>query len=156
MTKTWKFICALIIVVFAAALLGMAATSDNRRAEESNWNGNGGVEKVLADINKSGVNATAVSFADIYGKDYVYAVPLCPGDNKDVLNQIAPGDYDQDIKFPVPRGTNYLVLLKKDGYAADAIPTKQVDLCSSQAPAFKARSLTAFAKTQDGKWSLVG
>lgn len=147
MSKSLKALAGAIVVLFLLAILGLVALSSQAPAESRAVAG--GFERAVSAADEADLTITAVSPMDVYGEDFIAAMPVCPGATpEDVTGLLGLNGAPEGMEEEVPEGTNYLVLIRMDGTAAaDAIPQESIDLCAGgQLPPFNAAQMLPLIK----------
>lgn len=156
MSKSLKTLAGVIIVLFLLAVAGLIFLAG--RAPAQAHFATGGIERATAAADEAGMRLTAVSPMDVYGEEFVAAVPVCPGTTpKLVMDTYGLPETPEGLPSQVDLESNYLVLVRNDGTsAADHIARASVDFCAAgQVPPFNAAQMLPLMKTPAGGWVIA-
>ncbi len=156
MNKLGQFLSTVVIGGFAVVVIAMIAVS-GMRGPVSVQNS---LLAALDNIEHSGLSATAIAPADLYGDDWVAAAIVCPGQSAKDVDAMFGADItglDEQLKSPVDAEHNYLVVAnnKQEAYA-EKLPIAKVNLCAAPVGgAFQSTMMIPLIQDPQGGWTLV-
>ncbi|QNE88966.1 hypothetical protein H0194_07725 [Corynebacterium incognita] len=120
----------------------------------------GTLTSTLEDIEDSGLHATAVAPADVYGDKWVAGAFVCPGMDANYVKQalqLDPAQVGLREGQTVEKTKNFLVLRDQEGGAyVEELSRFDVDLCTSPVEGyFDTHVLLAMLKTEADNWALA-